>query len=285
LLTSDSSCLILATVAYNSADQFCTVISSCHVTFKYLGFLWSLARKTVQIPEAKKTRYLSKLELWTTGQKFSRKDAESVLGTLVHCSLAVPDGRFRLPALSRFTASFNFLSSPFVRRSPNPSVLSDISWWRTALSRYSGAIKQFIRFCDSEQVPAHMCFPANELLLCAFAASSLGKHARSTPRSHLSALRAWHVAHNMEWKGSSRLRYVLNGVHNQAPGTSSRPPRPPINARMLIQLIRALDLAVPLDAAVAACAATAFWGQCRLGELLPLSPLLPLPVPLSGDAL
>ena len=102
--------------------------------FKYLGFIWSLADKTVQIPEAKKARYLCKLEPWTAGQKFSRKDAESVLGTLVHCSLAVPAGRSRLPSLSRFTASFNFFSSPFVRRSPNSGVLSDIDWWRTMLS-------------------------------------------------------------------------------------------------------------------------------------------------------
>ena len=102
--------------------------------FKYLGFIWDLSTKTVQIPEPKKRRYLIKLEPWVTGQKFSRKDAESVLGTLVHCSLAVPDGRSRLPALSRFTASFNFSSSSFIHRTPNPSVFSDLDWWRTQLS-------------------------------------------------------------------------------------------------------------------------------------------------------
>ena len=102
--------------------------------FKYLGFLWDLSTKSVCIPEAKKLRYLSKLDSWVSGNKFSRKEAESVLGTLVHCSLALPDGRSRLPALSRFVASFNYLTSSFVRRSPNPSVISDISWWRTHLS-------------------------------------------------------------------------------------------------------------------------------------------------------
>jgi hypothetical protein len=56
-----------------------------------------------------------------------------MLGTLVHCSLALPDGRSHLPSLSPFAASFNFLSSPFVQKTPNPSVLSDISWWRTQL--------------------------------------------------------------------------------------------------------------------------------------------------------
>ena len=88
----------------------------------------------MQIPDLKKSCYLSKLQSWTDGHKFSRKEAESVLGTLVHCSLAVPDGRSRLPALYRFVSSFNFSLSPFTRRLPNPSVLSDIAWWRDHLS-------------------------------------------------------------------------------------------------------------------------------------------------------
>ena len=143
------------------------------------------------------------------------------------------------------------------------------------LKRYSGTIRQFIRFCNKERIPQRLRFPADEFVLCAFAASSLGKHAGSTPRARLSALKAWHVTHNLEWNGSPRLRYVLNGVHNLAPGSSSLPPRPPINAKMLSELIGALNLDLPLDAAVAACAATAFWGQCRLGELLPSSPHSP----------
>ena len=102
--------------------------------FKYLGFLWNLSTKTVQIPESKKVRYLAKLEPWSINQKFIKKEVESILGTLVHGSLAVPDGRSHLPSFSRFAASFNFLSSPFVRRSPNPSVMSDIIWWRARLS-------------------------------------------------------------------------------------------------------------------------------------------------------
>ena len=40
---------------------------------------------------------------------------------------------------------------------------------------------------------------------------------------------------------------------------------------MLTQLIANFNLSTPFDAAVAACATTAFWGQCRLGELLPPS--------------
>ena len=102
--------------------------------FKYLGFVWSLSTKTVQIPLDKKLRYLSKLEPWLRTQKFSRKDAESILGTLVHCSLALPEGRSRLPAISRFATSFNYTPSPFTQKTPTPGVLSDIKWWYTQLS-------------------------------------------------------------------------------------------------------------------------------------------------------
>ena len=78
---------------------------------------------------------------------------------------------------------------------------------------------------------------------------------------------------------------MLNSVHNLAPSSSRHPPCPPINARMLSQLVEALDLSLPLDAALAAYAATTFWGQCHLGELLPpsLFPSLPNPLPTHSD--
>jgi hypothetical protein len=61
-------------------------------TFTYLGFIWDLTTKRVQIPDKKKAKYLDRLSPWVEGAKFTRREAESVLGTLVHCSLAVPDG-------------------------------------------------------------------------------------------------------------------------------------------------------------------------------------------------
>ena len=73
-------------------------------------------------------------------------------------------------------------------------------WADSTVKHYSSAIKQFIHFCDTERIPEHLCFPADEFVLCAFTASSLGKYARTTPCNHLSALKAWHIAHNLEWK-------------------------------------------------------------------------------------
>ena len=202
------------------------------------------------------------------------------LGT--HCD--TPSHNAHHPFIPRHDTFFNINNDSLLLSEQTRSQVSQAiqsSWSDSTIQRYSGAIKQFIYFCDTERVPEHLRFPADEFVLCAFAASSLHRHAGGTPRSRLSALKAWHTSHNVEWKGSARLRYVLNGVHNLAPGTSRRPPRPPINSRMLSQLVENLDLSSPIDAAVAACAATAFWGQCRLGELLPLSlsPLHPTPLP------
>ena len=90
--------------------------------------------KSVQVPEPKKLHYLSKLQPWTADQKFSKKEAESVLGTLVHCSLTIPDGHSCLPSISHFITSFNYLSLPFIWKTPNQSVLTDIAWWCKQLS-------------------------------------------------------------------------------------------------------------------------------------------------------
>jgi hypothetical protein len=158
-------------------------------------------------------------------------------------------------------------------------------WAESTVKRYSGTIKQFIQFCDKEWVLEHLHFPTDKFVLYAFVASSLNKHAGSTPRSHLSALKVWHFTHNIEWKGSIQLHYVLNGIRNLAPGTSKHPLRPPISMKMLAQLVDNLNLNSPLELVVAACAATAFWGQCRLGELLPtsLSTLTDSPLPTCAD--
>ena len=52
-----------------------------------------------QIPDQKKLQYLEKLAPWKKERKFTKKDTESVLGTLVHCSLAVLEGRYLLQLL------------------------------------------------------------------------------------------------------------------------------------------------------------------------------------------
>jgi len=138
----------------------------------------------------------------------------------------------------------------------------------STIAGYSLALTRFLDFCNLEDVPPELRFPANEFVLCAFAASNAGRMSGDTVCKYISALKAWHILHNVIWKGGLRLNFILNGVKNLTPLSSRRPPRPPVNTTMLSSLIDALDLHDPLDAAVAAAASVAFWGQCRLGELL-----------------
>ena len=141
-------------------------------------------------------------------------------------------------------------------------------WATSTLSGYSRHVLHFLEFCKKEQVPSHLQFPANEFVLCAYAASDAGRISSNTIQNRLSGLKAWHNAHNAPWNGGMRLQVVMNGARNMTPASSKRPPRPPVTTGMLKLLIDNLDLTQPMDAAIAACAVLAFWGQCRLGELL-----------------
>ncbi|PPR06414.1 hypothetical protein CVT24_002553, partial [Panaeolus cyanescens] len=147
----------------------------------------------------------------------------------------------------------------------------ETSWAKSTHSSYARNLKHFHRFCSQRNIPPESRFPTSESLLLIYAASHVGICSSSTVRHRLSALKAYHVIHNWPWNGSPRLSKLLRGLKLSAPDSSSRPPRPPISLSMLIRLLKRLNLRDPFDAAVAACASTAFWGQCRLGELLPRS--------------
>jgi hypothetical protein len=145
------------------------------------------------------------------------------------------------------------------------------AWADSTTTSYSSAVRQFINFCNLESVPFHLRLPANESLLCNFAASFAGKHSSGTVYSKFAALKAWHSVQGVLWEGGARLRCVLNGVKNMAPSSSKMSLRSPITVAMLTRLLDNLDLNDPFDLVVACAAVVAFWDQCRLGELLPTS--------------
>jgi hypothetical protein len=113
-------------------------------SFAYVGFEWSLIQCTVAIPPAKKEKYLARLNPWQLGTKVSSKEVDRLLGTLVHCSLAVPEGRSRLVALTRLSSAFGSAKSRFSQWAPSAGVLLDAQYWRDELSR---------EFCGSSLQP------------------------------------------------------------------------------------------------------------------------------------
>jgi hypothetical protein len=138
---------------------------------------------------------------------------------------------------------------------------------------YASAVNAYIKFCDDHGVDISLRFPADERILCAFASSMNKRVAGTTASTAITALKRWHETHNVKWNGSERLSLIIKGVKNNAPKESRRPKRLAVTPRMLEDLDRDLDHNDPKDAAILACAKSAFWGQTRLGELVGTSRL------------
>ena len=101
--------------------------------FQYIGFLWDLLRKFVSLPEDKRTKYLGKLQDWTKGSKHSRSSTESLIGTLNHICLIVPEGYSHMPSLYRFRAHFREASPSYLTIPISNAVVTDIQWWTGCL--------------------------------------------------------------------------------------------------------------------------------------------------------
>ncbi|QRV84973.1 hypothetical protein RhiJN_12989 [Ceratobasidium sp. AG-Ba] len=139
---------------------------------------------------------------------------------------------------------------------------------KSTQSNYNSALRSFQQFCEKYGIPQECRFPIDERILCAFVGSHAGITAGGTAANRVSALKTLHALRNLPWQGGVRLGYVLRGVANAAPSSTTRPVRPPVTTHMLHILHTHLDLASPRDLAVFALALVAFWGQCRLGELV-----------------
>jgi hypothetical protein len=101
----------------------------------YLGFIWNLTDRTVDLQEVKRVKYQSKIDsflaLMDSCQRVGQKLVESINGTLSHICFVFPRGKSFLPNLSHFASSFESRHRP---RFAPPSVRSDMRWWSTLLA-------------------------------------------------------------------------------------------------------------------------------------------------------
>lgn len=97
-------------------------------SFVYIGFAWDLVLKTVQLPDAKKLKYLDRIASWVAKECQFVDDTEKLIGTLNHVSLVVPTGRSRLINFYNFRAGFKD-SRRFARHSIPEKLWKDILWW------------------------------------------------------------------------------------------------------------------------------------------------------------
>jgi len=137
-------------------------------------------------------------------------------------------------------------------------------------SVYGAGLLRFHQFCDTMTVPEHKRMPASEILLAAFAATAAAKVSRSCLDSWLAGIHFWHIFNGAPWHGanSELLTKIKTGVSKTVPDSSRRVKRPPVTIEHMHVLREGLDLTNSFDSAVWACATIAFWGCCRLGELV-----------------
>jgi len=102
-------------------------------SFLYIGFLWDLAEKKVELPEKKKKKYITRLAPWTLGSLHTVKDTEQIIGTLNHICLVIPEGRSRLVSLYKFRGGFKVHHSHETKHKLPVGVFSDLSWWKERL--------------------------------------------------------------------------------------------------------------------------------------------------------
>lgn len=61
-------------------------------SFMYIGFLWKIEFKTVELPKEKKLKYTLKIAQWITNEMKTASNAKNLMGTLNHVCIVVPEG-------------------------------------------------------------------------------------------------------------------------------------------------------------------------------------------------
>jgi integrase len=111
--------------------------------------------------------------------------------------------------------------------------------------------------------------PASHALLYGWVLSLTGSVSWNTISQYLTAVRAWHQIHGVEWLGLDPiLDRAVRGAKAFDPPTAKRAPRPPVTVDQLEAITRHLNLTNPVHAAVLCAATAAFFGIARLGEIV-----------------
>lgn len=101
--------------------------------FNYIGFLWNFPAKVVELPEKKKLKYLERLAPWTHRSTHTLKEVESLIGTLNHVCLVVPEGRSHMISLYKFRGGFRATHHSEMRHRLSADATDDTEWWRGRL--------------------------------------------------------------------------------------------------------------------------------------------------------
>ncbi|KZV68495.1 hypothetical protein PENSPDRAFT_609889, partial [Peniophora sp. CONT] len=132
---------------------------------------------------------------------------------------------------------------------------------------YAAGLLRYAQFCDTLDITEEERFPISQERMAMFVTYQSGKGADAG--HFVDGLRMWMLINGVEWARGPLVNAALGAHQNFVPIDARRPPRPPVTPKHLEALREKLDFADPLHSAVFAAACVAFWGVCRLGELVP----------------
>jgi hypothetical protein len=124
--------------------------------FTYLGFEWDIPTCQVSIGIKKRVKYAKRVQDATNGQAMSLMDIEKLLGSLMHCSQVVREGRARLAGIISFSATFSrHPDHQFRRRFMSRRAYADAQWWLSTLTSGPCTLQLCPPF-PAYQIPCYM---------------------------------------------------------------------------------------------------------------------------------
>ena len=97
----------------------------------YLGFIWNLTTRTVEVPPEKKCKYLEVIEEWQKKPQHPLVEVQKLYGELLHTTLVIPAGQAYLTNLEAMLTIFH--NRPFMPHSPPCNMPYDLKWWAKLL--------------------------------------------------------------------------------------------------------------------------------------------------------
>ena len=97
------------------------------LTTIYIGFLWDLEARTVELSPAKTKKYTSAIDEWLARPKHTLKNMQELYDKLLHAASILVQGWAYLVGLEGMLSTC--AKRPFAPHHPSNSIAKDLKWW------------------------------------------------------------------------------------------------------------------------------------------------------------
>ena len=94
----------------------------------YIGFLWNLEARTVELSPTKTKKYTKAIDEWLARPKHTLKNVQELYGKPLHAASILAQGRAYLVGLEGMLSTC--AKQPFTPHRPSNGIAEDLRWWR-----------------------------------------------------------------------------------------------------------------------------------------------------------